>query len=126
VLLGLFGLGPEALNYARIMLAIYTVAGTIRTCNYISNNIFRAGGEAVFGTVVESCGLFLISIPATAVCGLVLHLPFPVVFTMTYLDEFLRLCIILWYMNSGKWIKPVTDKGREALPAFHKMLAEKR
>jgi Na+-driven multidrug efflux pump len=124
VLLALFGLGAEALGYARIMLVIYIAAGTIRTCNYISNNIFRAGGEAVFGMVVEGCGLFLISIPATAICGLVLHLPFPLVFTMTYLDEFLRLCLILWYMNSGKWIKPVTDKGREALPAFRKMLAK--
>jgi putative MATE family efflux protein len=124
VLLGLFGLGPDALNYARVMLAIYTVTGTIRTCNYISNNIFRSGGEAVFGTVVESCGLFLISIPATAICGLVLRLSFPVVFAVTYLDEFLRLCVILWYLNSGRWIKPVTDKGRAALPAFRKMLAK--
>jgi Na+-driven multidrug efflux pump len=124
VLLALFGIGDEALGYARIMLVIYAVAGPIRTCNYISNNIFRAGGEAIFGTVVESCGLYLVSIPATAICGIVLHLPFPLVFTMTYLDEFLRLWLILWYMNSGKWIKPVTDKGREALPAFRRMLAK--
>jgi Na+-driven multidrug efflux pump len=125
-LLGLFSLGEEALAYERIMLLIYTAAGTVRTCNYISNNIFRAGGEAVFGTVVESCGLFLVSIPATAICGLVLNLPFPAVFAMTYLDEFLRLFVILWYMDSGRWIKPVTDRGRKMLPAFRKALAAGR
>jgi putative MATE family efflux protein len=123
-LLGLFSLGDEALGYERIMLLIYTATGTIRTCNYISNNIFRAGGEVVFGTVVESCGLFLVSIPATAISGIVFNLPFPVVFAVTYLDEVLRLCLILWYLNSGKWIKPVTGRGREKLPAFRKMLAK--
>jgi hypothetical protein len=37
---------------------------------------------------------------------------------MLYLDEFIRLGIIVWYMNSGKWIKPVTEEGRKTLGAF--------
>ncbi|MDR2746105.1 MAG: MATE family efflux transporter [Treponema sp.] len=121
--LGLFGLGEQARFYARGMLYIYAVTGTIRTCNYMNNNIFRSGGESIFGTVIEFCGLFFISIPAAALCGLVFHLPFLVVFFMLYLDEFIRLGIILWYMNSGKWIKPVTGLGREGLAKFRKELA---
>jgi putative MATE family efflux protein len=117
-LLGLFGLGDEARSYLMIMLLIYTAAGTIRTCNYINNMIFRSGGEPVFATVIEICGLFLITIPATAIAGLVFHLPFLVVFSLMFLDEFLRLGILLWYTNSGKWIKPVTPRGRETLQAF--------
>jgi Na+-driven multidrug efflux pump len=105
------------------MLYIYGVTGTIRTCNYIINNIFRAGGESVFGTIIEICGLFLISIPAAALSGLVFRLPFPAVFFMLYLDEFIRLGIMLRYMNSGKWIKPVTGMGRENLEQFRKHLA---
>jgi Na+-driven multidrug efflux pump len=119
-LLGLFGLGETAQYYARSMLYIYTVTGTLRTCNYINNNIFRAGGEPVFGTVIEICGLFFISIPATALCGLVFRLSFPVVFFMLYLDEFIRLGIILWYMNSGKWVKPVTAMGQKSLTEFRR------
>jgi putative MATE family efflux protein len=119
-LLGLFGLGETAQFYARSMLYIYTLTGTLRTCNYINNNIFRAGGESVFGTVIEICGLFFISIPATALCGMVFHLPFPIVFFMLYLDEFIRLGIILWYMNSGKWVKPVTLTGQNTLAEFRK------
>jgi putative MATE family efflux protein len=117
-LLSFFGLGDEARRYAMGMLLIYTVTGTLRSCNYMNNNIFRAGGESVFGTVIELCGLFFISVPAVALTGLVLHLPFLVVFTMLYLDEFIRLGIIVWYMNSGKWIKPVTEEGRKTLGAF--------
>ncbi len=51
-LLGLFGLGAEAMFYGKYMLLIYLAAGTIRTCNYIMNSCFRAGGESVFGTVL--------------------------------------------------------------------------
>jgi putative MATE family efflux protein len=121
-ILGCFGLGETAQFYARGMIYIYAVTGTIRTCNYINNNIFRAGGESVFGTVIEICGLFLISIPAAALSGLVFRLPFLAVFFMIYLDEFIRLGIILWYMNSGRWVKPVTALGQKALPEFRKKL----
>jgi Na+-driven multidrug efflux pump len=122
-LLGLFGLGETAQSYARSMIYIYTVTGTLRTCNYMNNNIFRAGGEPVFGTVVEIFGLFFITIPATALCGLVFRLSFPVVFFMLYLDEFTRLGIFIWYMNSGKWVKPVTVTGQRSLAEFRKSRA---
>jgi putative MATE family efflux protein len=123
IILDSFGLGETAQFYAGGMLFIYAVTGTIRTCNYINNNIFRAAGESVFGTVIEICGLFFISIPATALCGLVFHLPFLVIFFMLYLDEFIRLGIILWYMDSGRWIKPVTGEGQRTLAEFRKKIA---
>ena len=125
-LLSLFGLGEEALMYGKYMLIIYLFAGAIRTCNYIMNCCFRAGGETVYGTVVEIGCLFAISVPATMIAGLVLKLPFLAVFSFVYTDELIRFVIELRYTNSGKWIKPVTDRGKESLPAFHRELAEKR
>ena len=113
-----FNLGADAFRYAVGMIFIYALTGTLRTCNYISNNIFRAGGEPVFGTVIEIGGLFFISIPAAAIAGLYLHWPFLVVFFTLYLDEFIRLGIMLWYMNSGRWIKPVTEEGKTRLAEF--------
>lgn len=124
-LLRSFGLGEEALFYAQGMLFIYAVTGALRSCNYMNNNIFRAGGESVFGTVIELCGLFLITLPATALCGLYLRLPFLGVFFMIYLDEFIRLGIILWYMRSGRWVKPVTHAGRERLEEFRKQVRQR-
>lgn len=113
-----FGLGETASQYAQGMLFIYLAAGTLRTCNYMSNTIFRAAGESLFGTVIELCGLFLISIPAAAVAGLVFHWPFLAVFFMMFFDEFIRVGILLRYINSGRWVKPVTGAGKERLPEF--------
>jgi len=114
-----FGLGEEAFAYAEGMMFIYLITGALRTCNYIGNNIFRAGGEPVFGTVIETIGLFLFSIPAAAIAGFILHWPFLAVFFMLFLDEFIRIGIFIWYLNSGRWVKPVTQLGREKLSEFH-------
>ncbi|MGI6017639.1 MAG: MATE family efflux transporter [Marvinbryantia sp.] len=121
-ILGLFGLGEEALFYGKYMLLIYLAAGTIRTCNYIMNSCYRAGGEAVFGTVLEVSCLFLISVPATWIAGMVLHLPFLAVFAFVYTDEIIRLIFELWYTKSGKWIKPVTEEGKRTLAEFGQTL----
>jgi hypothetical protein len=42
---------------------------------------------------------------------------------MLYLDEFTRLGIFIWYMNSGKWVKPVTATGQRSLAEFRKSRA---
>jgi Na+-driven multidrug efflux pump len=121
-----FSLGEEAFRYAEGMIFIYLITGALRTCNYINNNIFRAGGEPVFGTVIESIGLFFISIPAAAIAGFIFHWPFLAVFFMLFLDEFIRIGVMLWYMNSGRWVKPVTQIGRESLSEFRRKIITQR
>ena len=125
-MLSLFGLGTDAMFYGKYMILIYLAAGTIRTCNYIMNCCYRAGGEAIFGTLLEIICLFTVSVPATWIAGMVLHLPFRAVFSFLYTDELIRLVFELWYTRSGKWIKPVTDLGRAALPEFKEALSMKR
>ena len=121
-----FNLGDDAFRYAGQMMLIYLVTGTLRTCNYISNTIFRAGGESVFGTVIEICGLFFISIPAAAAASFIFHWPFLAVFAMLFLDEFIRLGIFLWYINKGKWVKPVTAEGKARLKEFRAHFIQER
>lgn len=125
-LLSLFGLGTEAMFFGKYMILIYLAAGTVRTCNYIMNSCYRAGGEAVFGTLLEIICLFTVSVPATWAAGMIWHLPFLAVFSFLYTDELIRLVFELWYTRSGKWIKPVTETGRAALPEFQAALRMKK
>lgn len=121
-LLSIFGLSSMAMGYGKQMFLVYIIAATMRTCNWICNDTFRAGGESVFGTVVEIICMVVFTIPAMVLSGIVFQLPFIVVFICMYTDDYVRNWLILRYMNSAKWIKPVTEKGREALPAFHAVL----
>ncbi len=125
-LLSLFGLGAEAMFFGKYMILIYLAAGTIRTCNYIMNCCYRAGGEAVFGTLLEIICLFTVSVPATWAAGMIWHLPFLAVFSFLYTDELIRLIFETRYTISGKWIKPVTEVGRSALPEFKAALTAKK
>lgn len=125
-LLGLFGLGAEAMTYGKYMLMIYLAAGTVRTCNYIMNCCYRAGGEATFGTVLELVCLFTVSVPATWLAGMVFHLPFLAVFAFVYTDELIRLVFELWYTRTGKWIKPVTKEGKATVEEFRQQLKLQR
>ena len=117
-LFGLFGLGAEAMMYTKYMLIIYLFFGAVRTCCYIQNECFRAGGEAIVGTVMEISGLMLFSVPATWVAGMVLKLPFLAVISFVYTDELLRFVILTPYLLKGRWIKPMTGPGRAALDEF--------
>ncbi len=124
--LALFGLGAEAMFYGKYMLMIFLAAGTLRACNFTITNCYRASGEPVFGAVLEISGLFLISVPATLISGLALHLPFLAVFACIYMDELVRLVFEIGYTRSGKWIKPVTEAGKKALPAFWEELRTRK
>ena len=125
-LLGLFGLGAEAMYYGKYMILIFTAAGAIRTCNYIMNVCYRAGGDSVTGTVIEIVCLYVVTVPATWIAGMVLKLPFLAIFAFVYTDELIRFVIEIWYTRSCKWVKPVTKAGVEALPEFKKELQEVR
>ena len=44
--------------------------------------------------------------------------PFLIVFACCYIDEPIRFVLMQIHLFSGKWIKPVTPQGREALAEF--------
>lgn len=122
--LRLFGLESEALFYGKYMLLIYLVAGSLRTCNYIMNNCFRVGGESLYGAIMDPVCLFCLSVPATLIAGMVFDLPFLAIFAFVYIDEPVKFFFMSRYARSGKWVKPVTEEGRAALPAFRAELTQ--
>ncbi|MDL2206018.1 MATE family efflux transporter [Eubacteriales bacterium OttesenSCG-928-N13] len=113
-----FDMSDAARNYVVTMLAIYCIGGPLRTCNYIMNNTYRAGGEPRFGAVFEIGSLFLISVPLVYLSGMVWQLPFLLVFASMYVEEALKLGIGVRHLLSAHWIRPVTEEGRIALATF--------
>lgn len=120
----LFGLEAQAIYYGKYMLLMFMFFGTVRTSCYIMNECFRTGGETVFGTVLEVGGLYLLTVPATWITGMVLKLPFLAVFAFVYTDELMRLFVMNPYMRKGKWIKPMTELGRANLEEFRRVMEQ--
>ena len=100
------------------MLLIYAVISVIRMGNWIQNDTYRASGDAVYGTVLEIVFMYVMVIPSVLLTGFALHAPYWVVFLCCYIDEPIRYALMQIHLYSGKWVRPVTDLGKAALPAF--------
>lgn len=112
------------LNTAIGIMTVYGSFIAIRNIPYIQVvGIFRPGGETVRGLIYELVCLWCIAIPVTAISAYVLKLDFVLVYIIMYMAEDIPKSILcVKYFLTEKWIKPVTDVGREGL---NKYLTEK-
>ena len=115
------GLRDRSYGICVSMLMIYAVMGSIRMTNWIQNDTFRAAGDPVFGTVREIIFAYAMIIPAMLISGVWLKLPFLNVFLCSYIDEPIRVVLMLRHTYSGKWIKPVTPEGMATLEEFRSL-----
>ena len=111
-------LSGESLRLGTIFLSIYCVAAVIRMSNWAQNDTFRAAGDARTGTVLEISFMYAVVLPAVCLTGLVFRAPVALVFLCCYIDEPIRFILMQRHLYSGKWIRPVTQAGKKALPGF--------
>ena len=109
--------GPSLTAGTRLLF-IYVFVSAIRMGNWIQNDTYRASGDAVTGTVLEIVFMYVLVLPAVLTAGFVLKLPYWAVFLCCYVDEPIRYVLMQRHLYSGRWIRPVTDAGQAALPAF--------
>lgn len=117
-------LSGESYDAGATFLVIYIFAATIRMGNWIQNDTYRASGDAITGTVLEIVFMYLMVLPAVLLAGFVLHAPYWLIFLCCYIDEPIRYIIMQRHLYSGKWVRPITGKGLEALPGFREQHAK--
>ncbi len=117
-LLKAMSLSGESFRLCFGMLLIYSMAALFRMGNWTQNDTYRSAGDAATGTIMEIAFMYLMVLPAVYLSGMVLKAPYLAVFACCYIDEPIRFVLMQLHMYSGKWVRPVTPEGREALPAF--------
>ena len=115
-------LSGESLRIGFGLLCIYGVAAVIRMGNWIQNDTYRSAGDATTGTVLEITFMYALVLPCVCAAGLWLKVPYLLLFTLIFIDEPIRFCLMQRHMYSGKWVRPVTEEGMAALPAFMESL----
>lgn len=124
-LVGIFNMGNNisevTLHSAVIIMTIYACELPIRMIPYIQIvGIFRSGGDTVTGVKYDLCCLWLISLPATLIAVHLIKVPFVVAFGVMYVfEDYFKTFLCLRHYRSGKWLKPVTQEGKEALKRYH-------
>ena len=125
-LLTAMSLSGESLRIGTGLLMIYSVAAVIRMCNWTQNDTYRSAGDAAYGTILEISFMYLLVLPCVCLTGLVWKAPFLLIFACCYIDEPIRFVLMQVHMYTGKWVRPVTELGRAALPAFREKRAGRR
>ena len=120
-LVSIFNLGSNISDYtittAQHIMIIFAVWAIVRNVPYLTVvGIFRPGGDTSMGMIVEIGVLWLFAVPMTYMAANLWNLPFLTVYAIMYLCEDIPKAIIfIRYWYSGKWIKPVTDAGKQGL-----------
>lgn len=113
-------LTEETRRIAVGIMTVYACEIPIRNIPYIQIvGIFRPGGETARGLYYDIGCLWGLSIPATAIAAYVLKLDFVLVYIIMYIFEDIPKSILcIKYYLTKKWIKPVTQAGREGLRQY--------
>lgn len=102
-------LTPLAASYMNYILVITSLsvigaaANTVMICG-----VFRAGGDAKFGFIIDTIAMWGVSIPLGLIAAFVLKLHPLIVYTIIYLDEFEKIGFIIYHYKTGKWLKNIT------------------
>ena len=114
-ILRVMGMSGESFRLAFGMMLIYLAFAVIRMGNWTQNDTFRAAGDATYGTVLEIAFMWVLVLPLVCLSGLVWKAPTLLVFALCYADEPIRYGLMQVHLFRGKWIRPVTPEGIQAL-----------
>lgn len=102
-------LTPAAAHYRDLLMFInaFSITGaainTVLICG-----IFRAGGDAKFGFIMDCISMWIVSVPLGLLAAFVFKLPPIWVYFILYLDEFEKMpVVVIHYLKKG-WLKNIT------------------
>lgn len=102
-------LTETATYYSHVMIYVYaaSIVGAATNTVFICG-VFRAGGDARFGLILDSIVMWLVSLPLGYISAFVLKLDPIWVFVVLYMDEFEKMIpIIIHYCKKG-WLRNIT------------------
>ncbi len=109
LVLSMVTLTPTATHYLSLMLIISAVNifGAAINTGFICG-LFRAGGDAKFGLIMDSIAMWGVSIPLGLLAAFVLKLPPVWVYLILSLDEFEKIPFVIWHYRKDTWVKNIT------------------
>ena len=87
------------------ILKIFGIILWVKVTNMIlGNGILRSGGDTRFVFIIDTIGMWFLGVPAGLIAAFVLKLPFPLVYLIVTLEEFIRMILMMYRTRSGKWL----------------------
>jgi Na+-driven multidrug efflux pump len=104
-----FNISEEVSRLIVQFLRILSIVVFIKTSNmHLVIGLLRGGGDTHICMAIELVPLWFITIPLVALCGLVFHLPPPIVYSVAMTEEVIKYAVGIRRVLSGKWIHNLT------------------
>jgi len=102
---------------ARMLILIYSLDMPFRMLGFtFIVGIFRSGGDTFSAAKFDLGALWLSAVPATLIAAYLLKLPFLACYALMFVfEDFIKLIFSIVHYKKLKWLKPVTDEGKNAL-----------
>lgn len=111
LIIDFFDVSEEVKNMVRITIIVSMSFLPVKIFNGMNVvGFLRAGGDTRFSFMVEASTLWLIGVPLSAIGGLVLGLSFPMVYSLTMIEEVIKAIILSYRFRSKKWLKNVLEE----------------
>lgn len=108
----IFQLSARAGIVATMMMTVQAVVRPLRDFNSVTIvGILRGGGDVQTATLIDVLPLWLLAIPAAAVCGLVLRVDILWVYLAMSMEHIAKCVLGFRRQRSGKWIRDLTRVG---------------
>ena len=105
----LFELSGSAGNICTMMLTVVFLTMSLRSfCTTNIVGVLRGGGDVKMATLIDILPLWLIAVPATALCGLVFKWGILAVYLAMNLENIFKSIVGFLRFRSGVWINDIT------------------
>lgn len=106
MMIGLYELEPETVVIAEQMMMTYAMISVFHCIQAVmTKGVLRGGGDTRFLMVADVLFLWVLSIPAGYISGLVLHAPAWVTITCLHAEWVVKSFWCIGRLRSGKWIR---------------------
>lgn len=105
----IYHITPEAMTYLMKILVIGAIMEAFRPIAFVNMvGILRGGGDARFVLINDIAFLWTLCIPFGYLCGLILKLPVPLVFTVLRFDDMIKVITSSIRIRRNHWMKNLT------------------
>lgn len=102
------GAGTEVLGIANQVFTVLAAVLVFRSLNVtMIVGVLRAGGDTTSPIIMDLAAQWLVAIPVSYLCVVVLALPFPLVFLAFNSEEFARQVMALFRFGQFKWLRRI-------------------
>ncbi|NEU05467.1 MATE family efflux transporter [Clostridium senegalense] len=115
-ILSIFNVSETVKLDSLYILYIYAAVLIVKVYNAVMIvGVLRGGGDSTFGSLVQVITLWCIGIPLAYIGAFIICLPVYLVVLLTFVEEAIKVVIMMKRFKSGKWIhNMVKDIGKEA------------